>query len=237
MRQLRGLTAEEAALWRRVKASVSPLGPKNRGGPEKRSGPENRSGSEKQRELEKPPELERGEPCPTGEALAGPKPLKRAPRPRAHSPSTPAPNPHIHGPNLHSSHAFSSKPNRAAISHKARPEPASVADRGPEKRVRRGKVEVAASLDLHGCTQDQAWRTLHAFLRAEQRAQACVVLVVTGKGGRRVAGETASGVLRQRFPEWLQHPEIRALVGGYATAHARHGGGGAFYVFLKRRTD
>ncbi len=191
MRKGRGLTADEAALWRRVKASVTPLRPEKAA-------------------AEKP----EGEPSVSKlleAALSAPKPTKAAPRPHTHPP----------GPK----------------SYKPAPKPPAPANRGPEKRVRRGKVEVAASLDLHGYTQDQACRALHGFLQAQQRPEACVVLVVTGKGGRLVAGEATAGVLRQRFPDWLQHPAVRGIVAGYAPAHARHGGGGAFYVFLKRWSD
>jgi DNA-nicking Smr family endonuclease len=41
-------------------------------------------------------------------------------------------------------------------------------------------------------------------------------------------------VLRRRLPEWLAEPALAALSAGYAPAHARHGGEGAWYVFLKR---
>lgn len=185
MRKARGLTAEEAALWRKVKASVTPLRP------------------------EKPTA---SDPAAAADISAMvPAPASKNPRPHTHPP----------GP----------KP------YQAPPKPAPPADRSPERRVRRGKLEVTAALDLHGYTQDQACRALHAFLRAQQRPDACVVLVVTGKGGRLVAGEATAGVLRRRFPEWLAHPAVRGLVAGYAPAHARHGGGGAFYVFLKRWTD
>ena len=57
------------------------------------------------------------------------------------------------------------------------------------------------------------------------------MLVVTGKGGRDGAG----GVLKQKLPDWLAAGSLRAIVSGYAQAHQKHGGGGAYYVFLKAR--
>jgi DNA-nicking Smr family endonuclease len=42
------------------------------------------------------------------------------------------------------------------------------------------------------------------------------------------------GVLRRSLPLWLAEPEFSVLVSGYASAHARHGGSGAFYVMLRQ---
>ena len=41
------------------------------------------------------------------------------------------------------------------------------------------------------------------------------------------------GVLRRNVPRWLAEPELRMIVVGYTSAHARHGGEGAFYVQLR----
>jgi len=109
----------------------------------------------------------------------------------------------------------------------------ALADRSPEKRVRRGKLDVGAKLDLHGFTQEEARAALMRFLLHARADKVRVALVVTGKGGRLRSGETAPGVLKQRLPEWLAGGELRPLVSGYAEAHQRHGGGGAYYVFLK----
>ena len=43
------------------------------------------------------------------------------------------------------------------------------------------------------------------------------------------------GILRQAVPGWLDEPDMRQLVAGYQPAHPRHGGGGAFYVRLRRK--
>lgn len=107
-------------------------------------------------------------------------------------------------------------------------QPVPPADRGREKRVRRGKLDIAASFDLHGHTQASAARALPAFLMAQQTDGARCVLVITGKG------REGQGVLRRNFLIWLESAEARALVSGYAESHPKHGGGGAFYVFLRR---
>ncbi len=104
--------------------------------------------------------------------------------------------------------------------------PAPPAELSGEKRVRRGKLEVEAKLDLHGMTQAQARAALGRFVAKSRIDGMRVVLVVTGKGR---GGE---GALRRAAPEWLA--EEAAHVAGYAPAHARHGGSGAFYVRLRR---
>lgn len=107
---------------------------------------------------------------------------------------------------------------------------APLADRSPEKRIRRGRVAVGGRLDLHGMTQTEAQAALTRFVAHHRADGARCVLVVTGKGGRAGMGD---GVLKQRLPDWLAG--LREDVGGYAAAHAKHGGGGAWYVFLRVR--
>ncbi|MBU6371861.1 MAG: Smr/MutS family protein [Alphaproteobacteria bacterium] len=98
--------------------------------------------------------------------------------------------------------------------------------------MRRGQVEIWGALDLHGLTQDQARAAVGRFVARAAADGARTVIVVTGKGGRFGGGE---GVLKRRFPEWLAEPGVRAMVSGVSPAHPRHGGAGAFYVFLKRQ--
>jgi DNA-nicking Smr family endonuclease len=106
--------------------------------------------------------------------------------------------------------------------------PAPPQNRGAEKRVRRGRLEIGGTLDLHGHNQDTARAALARFLRAAHDRGALAVVVVTG------IGRSGQGVLKRRLPEWLAEPGVRSLVSGFAQAHRTHGGEGAYYVFLKR---
>lgn len=100
-------------------------------------------------------------------------------------------------------------------------------DINQDKTVRRGRVSIDTKIDLHDMTQAQAQPALHrAIIRASNRNYKCV-LVITGKGIR------LDGVLRRSFKGWIEDPSIRPLVATYAQAHLRHGGAGAWYVFLK----
>jgi DNA-nicking Smr family endonuclease len=114
------------------------------------------------------------------------------------------------------------------------PAAASGLDRATAERLRRGRLEPDARLDLHGLTLAQAERALARFLEWAQGSGCRMVLVITGKGLREQGGRTSSGRIRSEFPHWLNRPENRARVHGVRTAHARHGGSGAFYVMVRR---
>jgi len=131
-------------------------------------------------------------------------------------------------------------PHHTPVRHHNIPVPV---DRSAEKRVRRGKLEIDARLDLHGLTQDQALSTLTHFLRMAFQEGYRTVLVITGKGLKAREREAEPwefpdepGVLRRKLPEWLGNPTLRQWVSGYSTSHVRHGGGGAFYVTLRTRS-
>ena len=118
-------------------------------------------------------------------------------------------------------------------------------DRGQERKLRRGQVEVEARIDLHGLTRKRARADLLAFLGRARANGLRRVLVITGKGaGARALDrrkfepwdpEAAPlpGVLRRSFTQWMGDPAFASLVSGYAEAHRRHGGSGAFYVMLR----
>ena len=42
------------------------------------------------------------------------------------------------------------------------------------------------------------------------------------------------GVLRSQLPHWLEAPSLRPYIAALRPAHPRHGGGGAWYVILRR---
>lgn len=94
-----------------------------------------------------------------------------------------------------------------------------------EMQLRRGRLEPQARIDLHGMTQDNAYRALVRFFARAHSLDQRLVLVITGKGG----------VLRQIVPRWLGEYELRPFITGVSPAHIRHGGDGALYVALRRR--
>lgn len=118
-----------------------------------------------------------------------------------------------------------------------KPETRAHPDRATAEKMRRGQLPVEASLDLHGMTLARAEPALATFLAQSQAQGLRLVLVVTGKGTRvdRDTGRIAEGAIRREFPHWLNAEKNRHRIVAYRAAHVRHGGGGAFYVLLKRQ--
>ncbi|MEO1681321.1 MAG: Smr/MutS family protein [Pseudomonadota bacterium] len=105
-------------------------------------------------------------------------------------------------------------------------------------KLKRGKLRPERKLDLHGMTLAQAHPVLNRFIQSAFADGLRLVVVITGKGrsGRDEGGPipTPRGVLRHQVPGWLNAPGMRALVLQVTDAHARHGGAGAYYVYLRR---
>lgn len=110
-------------------------------------------------------------------------------------------------------------------------------DRRRFDKMRRGRLEPEGRLDLHGMTSERAHAALTAFILSAAAQEMRLVLVITGKGK---ADDSAHqprrhGILRHSLPHWLAAPPLIGLILEIAPAHQRHGGAGAFYVYLRRR--
>ncbi len=104
-------------------------------------------------------------------------------------------------------------------------------------RMNRGKLAPEARLDLHGLTLAEARPELIRFILNAQSEGLRLVLVITGKGrpGDDVGPmPRRQGALRHEVPVWLSQVPLRQAVLQVAEAHLRHGGSGAFYVYLRR---
>lgn len=105
-------------------------------------------------------------------------------------------------------------------------------------KMTRGKLMPEARIDLHGLTLAEAHPDLIRFILNAQSGGLRLVLVITGKGKR---GEDYGpipqrmGALRHQVPQWLRLPPLGQAVLQVTEAHLRHGGSGAYYVYLRRR--
>ena len=110
-------------------------------------------------------------------------------------------------------------------------------DRKTHGKLKRGKMAPEGRLDLHGMTMEQAHPRLVAFILRAQADGKRLVLVITGKGKNRDEGlpiPVRHGVLRHQVPHWLSVPPLAQAVLQVSEAHLKHGGGGAYYVYLRR---
>lgn len=97
-------------------------------------------------------------------------------------------------------------------------------------RISKEREEIGGRIDLHGLTQERAQAALERFVESAWNDGCRAILVITGKG---VQGD---GVLRRRAPDWLGAAHLSHMVAGISEAHRRHGGAGALYVALKRKS-
>jgi DNA-nicking Smr family endonuclease len=114
-------------------------------------------------------------------------------------------------------------------------------ERRHARRLRSGRVEIEARLDLHGLRQADAHTALRRFLLGCSARGVRWALVITGKGApardHGLLSEHERGVLRRNVPRWLAEPDLRSIVVSYTAAAAPHGGEGALYVQLRRRRE
>lgn len=103
-------------------------------------------------------------------------------------------------------------------------------DRRLAERLRRGRLPIQSTLDLHGLTQSEAHAAVQGFVARAIDRGLRTVLIVTGKGRR-----DGGGVLKTALPRWLNEAPLRPFVLALSEARPEHGGGGALYVLLKRR--
>ena len=132
---------------------------------------------------------------------------------------------------------------RPSVTAELKPVAPSVLDGGTLRRLKAGRVDPEARLDLHGLTQVQAHARLVTFIhRAREHGLRCV-LIITGKGASSSRRDehhpewmhdASRGVLRSLVPRWLGEGDLKKQVSGHAEAHVRHGGGGAIYVYLRQ---
>ncbi len=105
-------------------------------------------------------------------------------------------------------------------------------------KMTRGKLAPEARIDLHGMTLSEAHPELIRFIMNAQSDGMRLVLVITGKGkhGQDIGPiPQRMGVLRHQVPHWLRLPPLGQAVLQVSEAHLRHGGSGAYYVYLRRR--
>jgi DNA-nicking Smr family endonuclease len=133
-------------------------------------------------------------------------------------------------------------PVRPMPSYQARNHPPRAPGHGIEpnlkRKLQRGRIDIDGTIDLHGMRQAEAHAALSRFVHARAARGDRTILVITGKGLKKLGRDAATiidtGVLRTMLPIWLGEPALAPLVAGWDAAAQGHGGEGAFYVRLRR---
>lgn len=105
-------------------------------------------------------------------------------------------------------------------------------------KMTKGKLSPEARIDLHGMTLAEAHPELIRFILNAHSDGLRLVLVITGKGKPGADHgpiPQRAGVLRHQVPHWLRQVPLAPLILQINQAHLRHGGSGAYYVYLKRQ--
>ena len=101
---------------------------------------------------------------------------------------------------------------------------------GVYKKLRQGRYEIDARLDLHRLTVKQARTDVHGFILEVMSYGLRTVLILHGKGQRKSEQEKTA-VLKGYVNRWLQDLDD---VQAFHSAQPVHGGTGAVYVLLRK---
>jgi DNA-nicking Smr family endonuclease len=127
--------------------------------------------------------------------------------------------------------------NTATAPAPAPTKPAIQMDAKAFGKMTKGKLSPEARIDLHGMTLAEAHPELIRFILNAHGDGLRLVLVITGKGKPGVDHgpiPQRGGVLRHQVPHWLRQAPLSPSILQVTEAHLRHGGSGAFYVYLRR---
>ena len=110
-------------------------------------------------------------------------------------------------------------------------------DKRVSSKMKAGKIDPEATLDLHGYRLTQAKSALRGFLFRAYESKKRLVLIITGKGKPKAEWDLNldyRGVLRNEVPVWLEEAPLAGLILSIKKANSKHGGGGALYVYLRK---
>jgi len=208
MKPPRGLSAEEAALWARVAATVEPFAGKESPPLGEVAAAPRQAGRPAARD-----KLPEGQRLTEGERHRTTTPKPVAPRPLHHA-SRGSPPPE--GENRVT-------PNPRLDSHW-------------ERRLRAGTLAPDFTLDLHEHSLDAAYQRLLGGLDIARETGARVVLVIAGRERPAPAADRSGqrGAIRAKLLDWLAASRHAPAIAAIRKAQRRHGGEGALYIVLRR---
>lgn len=111
-------------------------------------------------------------------------------------------------------------------------------DKNTQQKLVQGKIKIERQIDLHGLNRDAAQDALTQFITKAFQQNMRMLLVITGKGATSINPEhwmeDKRGILKEKLPQWLSLAPLNEMVLQHHQARPRHGGAGAFYVYLRK---
>ena len=102
-------------------------------------------------------------------------------------------------------------------------------DKRTHNKLKKGRMEIEASLDLHGLSIAQAHTAFQKFVVLHIKKQSRLLLIITGKG------KDGAGVLRKEIHHWIHESYCAHSILKMLNAAPHDGGTGAYYLFLRRK--
>ena len=100
-------------------------------------------------------------------------------------------------------------------------------DNKTKKQIKSQKLVFDSIIDLHGKTEDQAYRLIKTFVRNSYINNFKNIIIITGKGTNN------QGKLKLKTPLWLKSEELSKFIVGFTIMPNHKGGEGALFVKLK----
>lgn len=95
------------------------------------------------------------------------------------------------------------------------------------KKIKNGKMEIDAKIDLHGMNLAQAEKNFLEFIQNAIVLKKRLLLIVTGKGTNN------NGAIKNEVAKWVNHPQISGYIAYFDYPPPVHGGKGALYLLLR----
>ena len=102
-------------------------------------------------------------------------------------------------------------------------------------------INLVKKIDLHGFSLEKANKTVENFINQSFDLGCNKLIVITGKGSRSKTYQDPyrsekMSVLKYSVPEYILNNKIlMGMINEIKDAKLEDGGGGAFYIFLKKR--
>ena len=108
-------------------------------------------------------------------------------------------------------------------------------DKKTLRDLKRGKIRPEATLDLHGLRRKEAHIRVLNFIEASIKSKLRLVLIITGKGNKfSNLGEV--GVLKKELPQWISQSSQSNNILAVFPAALNHGGSGAYYIYIRKKS-